>query len=178
MKFESWILACLKFESWISGPFRGLNLESLTPLFKGPRSSKGRWVNLIRIPIGIHWYGIATSILVVRPVKTDFMFYISSRVRFSPKSGKNCTNFCFAIFLAVFQFSKFLMNMLSPSVLFCSFSNQCVGVCVTRSLTTREFSLIVLDRFQGKIAQTWDFDEKAGAIVVLLCNSLRARASV
>ena len=36
MKFESRILACLKYESWIFGPFRGLNPESLTPLFKGP----------------------------------------------------------------------------------------------------------------------------------------------
>ncbi len=38
IKFESRILACLKFESWISGPW-GLNLESLTPLFKGPTYS-------------------------------------------------------------------------------------------------------------------------------------------
>ena len=36
----------------------------------------------------------------VRPVKTDFMFYISSRARFNPNSGKNCTNFYFANFLA------------------------------------------------------------------------------
>ena len=48
----------------------------------------------------------------IRPVKTDFMFYISSRVRFGPNSGKICTNLYFAIFLAVFQLSKFLMNML------------------------------------------------------------------
>ncbi len=49
-------------------------------------------------------------ISAIRPVKTDFMFYISSHVRFSPKSGKICTNFYFAIFLAVFQFSKFLIE--------------------------------------------------------------------
>ncbi len=67
------------------------------------------------------------------------------------------------------------MNMLSPSVLFCSFCNQCMGECGTRGLTNREFSLIALDRFQGKIAQTWDSDEKACAIALLLCNSLRAR---
>ena len=61
--------------------------------------------------------------LVVRPVKTDFMFYISSRVRFSPNSGKICTNSYFAIFLVAFQFSKFLLNMLSTLVLFYSFSS-------------------------------------------------------
>ncbi len=71
-----------------------------------------------------------------------------------------------------------LISMLSTSVLFCSFSNHCIGVCGTRSLTNREISLIALDRFQGKIAQTWDSDEKAYAIVLPLCNSLRARASV
>ena len=114
----------------------------------------------------------------VRPVKSDFMFYISSRVRFSLKTGKICTNLYFAIFLAVFQFSKFLMNMLSTSVLFCSFSNQCMGVCGTRGLTNREFILIALVRFQEKIAQTWDSGEKVCAIVLILCNSLRARASV
>ncbi len=114
----------------------------------------------------------------VRPVKTDFMFYISSRVHFSPKSGKICTNFYFAIFLAVFQFIKFLLNMLSTSVLYCSFSTHCMSVCDTRGLTNREFTLIALDRFRGKIAQTWDSDEKACAIVLLLCNSLRARAFV
>ncbi len=115
---------------------------------------------------------------IIRPVKTDFMFYISSRVCFSLKSRKICTNFYFAIFLAVFQFSKFLMNMLTTSVLFCSFSNKCMGVGGTKGLTNREFSLIVLGRFQGKIAQTLDSDEKACAIVLFLCNSLRARASV
>ncbi len=112
---------------------------------------------------------------LVRPVKTDFMFYISSRFRFSPKSGKNCTNFYFAISLHVFQFSKCLINMLSNSVLFCSFSNQYMGVCGTRGPLNREFSLIALDWFQGKIAQTWDSDETACTIVLLLCNFLRAR---
>ncbi len=115
---------------------------------------------------------------LLRLVKTDFMFYISSRVCFSPNSGKNCTNPYFPIFLVVFQFSKFLMNMLSTFVLFYSFSNQFMGVHGTRGLTNREFTQIAVARFQGKIAQTWDSGKKVCAIVLLLCNSLRARASV
>ncbi len=106
----------------------------------------------------VHW--------PVRPVKTDFMFYISSRVRFSPKSGKICTNSYFAIFLDVFQISKFLMNKLSTSVLFCSFSNQCMGVCDTRSLTNREFSLFAFDRFQRKICTNLGFRWKS------VCNCI------
>ena len=100
------------------------------------------------------------------PLKTDFMFYISLRVRFSPNSGKICTN------------SFYVMNMLSTFVLFYLFSNHYMGVCGTRGLTNRKFSLIALGQFQGKIAQTWDSDEKACAIVLLLCNSLRVCASV
>ncbi len=114
----------------------------------------------------------------LRPVKTDFMFYISSRVRFSPNSGKNCTNLYFAIFLAAFQFSRFLMNMLSTFVLFYPFFHHLMGVHGTRGLTDREFTLIALARFQEKIAQTWDSDKNVCAIVLILCNSLRARASV
>ncbi len=110
-----------------------------------------------------------------RPVKTDFMFYISSRVRFSPNSGKICTNFYFAIFLAVFQI---LMNMLSAFVLPYSFSNHFMGVYDTRGLTNNEFTPIALARFQGKMAQTLDSNKKVCAIVLLLCNSLRARVSV
>ncbi len=53
---------------------------------------------------------------LLRPVKTDFMFYISLRVRFSLNSGKNSTNFYFAIFQTVFQFNKFSMNMLPTFV--------------------------------------------------------------
>ncbi len=118
--------------------------------------------------------GPELSSFSLRPIKTDFMFYISSRVRFSLNCGKICTNFYFAIFLAAFQFRKFLMNMLSTVVLFYLFSNHLMGVYGTRGLTNREFILIALARFQMKIAQTWDFDKKACAIVLLLCNSLRA----
>ena len=50
-----------------------------------------------------------------------------------------------------------------------------MGVYGSRDLTNREITLIALDRFQGKIAQTWDSNKKV-AIVLLLCNSLRARA--
>ena len=117
----------------------------------------------------------ALEVLVARVLKTDFMFNISSRVRFSPNSGKICTNFYFNIFLAIFQFRKFLMNMLSTFVLLFSFSNHFLGVYGSRGLTNREFTLITLARFQGKIAQTWDSDKKVCAIVLLLCNSLRAR---
>ncbi len=60
-------------------------------------------------------------------------------------------------------------------MLFYTFSNQFMGVYGTRGLTNREFKLLVLARFEGKIAQTLDFDKKkACAIVLLLCNSLRA----
>ena len=45
MKFESRILACLKFESWISGLFRGLNPESLTP---SSRALDSDWLGLDR----------------------------------------------------------------------------------------------------------------------------------
>ncbi len=114
----------------------------------------------------------------IRPVKTDFMFNISSRVHFSPNSRKICTNLYFAIFLAVFQFSKFLMNMLLTFVLIYSFSNHFLGVYGTRGLTNRKITIIALARFQGKIAQTLDSDKKVCAFVLLLCNSLRARASV
>ena len=68
--------------------------------------------------------------IVLSPVKTDFMFYISSHVRLSHNSGKNCTNFYFAIFFAAFQFSKFLMNMLSTFVSFYSFPNHYLWVYV------------------------------------------------
>ena len=111
---------------------------------------------------------------LIRPVIIDFMFYISPRIRFSPNSGNICTNFYFVIFLGVFQFSKFLMNMLLTFVLFYSFFNHFMGVNGTYwGLTNREFTLIVLARFQGKIAQTWDSDKKVCEIVlILLCNSL------
>ena len=68
--------------------------------------------------------------------------------------------------------------MLSTFVLFYSFSNHFMGVYGTRGLTNREFILITLARFSRKIAQTWDSDKKVCAIVLLLCKSLRARASV
>ena len=70
------------------------------------------------------------------------------------------------------------MNMLLTFVLIYSFSNHFLGVYGTRGLTNREITLIALAQFQGKIAQTWDSDEKVCVIVLLLCNSLRTRASV
>ena len=50
-----------------------------------------------------------------------------------------------------------------------------MGVYGTRGLTNREFTLIVLARFQGKIAQTWDSDKKVCAIVSFVQFSSRAR---
>ncbi len=46
-------------------------------------------------------YSMYTLGLGHRPVKSDFMFYISSRVRFSPDSGKICTNFYLYYFCAI-----------------------------------------------------------------------------
>ena len=70
------------------------------------------------------------------------------------------------------------MKMLSAFVLFYSFPNHHMGVYGTRGLTNREFILIALVQFQGKIAQTWDSNGNVCAIVLFLCNSLRVRASV
>ena len=68
--------------------------------------------------------------------------------------------------------------MLSTFVLFYSFSHHFMGVHGTKGLTNREFFLIALAQFPEKIAQTWDSDKKVCAIVLILCNSLRARSSV
>ncbi len=46
-----------------------------------------------------------------------------------------------------------------------------MGVYGTKGRTNREFTLVALARFHGKIAQTWDYDKKVCAIVLLLCNS-------
>ncbi len=70
------------------------------------------------------------------------------------------------MFLAVFQFSQLLMDMLLAFVFFYSFSNHFMGVYGTRGLKNREFTLIALARFQGKIAQTWDSDKNVCAIVL------------
>ncbi len=51
----------------------------------------------------------------------------------------------------------------------------CLPLKPTRGLSNSEFILISLARFPGKIAQTWDPDEKVCAIVLLFCNSLRTR---
>ncbi len=60
-----------------------------------------RWDTLGHNQISLSYISIFWGNLI-RPVKTDFMFYISWRIRFSPKSGKICTNFYFAVFLADF----------------------------------------------------------------------------
>ena len=67
------------------------------------------------------------------------------------------------------------MVMLPTFELFYSFSNHFMGVYGTGGLTNRGFSIIDLARFRGKIAQTWDTDKKVCVIILLLCNSLRAR---
>ncbi len=57
--------------------------------------------NLNGFQILLNWHQSLRKkklIYSLRPVKTDFMFDISSRIRFSPFAGENCTKFSFSNF--------------------------------------------------------------------------------
>ena len=72
MKFESRILACLQFESWISGPFSGLNPESLTPSSRAlDFPLKIRFINL---NANSHW-DLRISFSTMGRVQSCYIFH-------------------------------------------------------------------------------------------------------